>query len=91
MPAQELDVANPPADASLLPDELLSLSVKLDLNGVLSPEELKAVQNFRRAANYIAGGMRPLPLVSHIISPERIPSDDIPQGQCTSRTRLVPG
>ena len=50
MPAQELDGPNPPPDASLLPDELLNLSVKLDLNGVLPPEELKAVQNFRRAA-----------------------------------------
>ena len=56
MPAQELDGPNPPPDTSLLPDELLNLSVKLDLNGVLPPEELKAVQNFRRAANYIAAG-----------------------------------
>lgn len=59
MPAQEIDGSNPPADASLLPDSLLSLSVKLDLNGVLSPEELKAAQNFRRVANYIAAGEEP--------------------------------
>ncbi|KZV62689.1 D-xylulose 5-phosphate/D-fructose 6-phosphate phosphoketolase [Peniophora sp. CONT] len=57
MPAQELAGPNPSPDASLLPDELLNLSVKLDLNGVLSPEELKAVQNFRRAANFIAAAM----------------------------------
>ena len=35
----------------------MQLSVKLDTEGYLSPEELNAVQAFRRAADYIAAGM----------------------------------
>lgn len=56
MPAQELLVANPPADPSLLPDFVEKLKIELDNKAVLSPTELDAVQQFRRAADYIAAG-----------------------------------
>ncbi|KAF5367098.1 hypothetical protein D9758_003951 [Tetrapyrgos nigripes] len=49
---------NPPPDPSQLDDALLQWSVKLDTKNFLSPEELKSVQLFRRAADYIAAGMR---------------------------------
>ena len=55
MPAQILHQANPPPDPSLLPKDLVNLSVKLDLN-VLSEKELQDVRAFRRAADYIAAG-----------------------------------
>ena len=63
MPAQELLVANPPADPSLLPDFIEKLKIEIDKN-VLSPAELSAVQQFRRAADYIAAGQ--LPQVPHL-------------------------
>lgn len=57
MPAQIISQPNPPPDPSSLSDELLQLSVKLETENYLSPEELNAVQTFRRAADYIAAGM----------------------------------
>ena len=65
MPAQIISQPNPPPDPSSLSDELLQLSVKLETEGYLSPEELNAVQAFRRAADYIAAGMS-LPMPSTI-------------------------
>lgn len=56
MPAQELFQPNPPPDASLLPKSLADLAVKLDLS-VLSEQEVKDLQAFRRAADYIAAGV----------------------------------
>ena len=56
MPGQLLFQPNPPPDPSQLPDSLLDYSVKLDLSNVLSPQELAAIKQFRRAADYIAAG-----------------------------------
>ena len=55
MPAQELLQANPPADASQIPDEILKFKVEIPKD-VLSPTDLKSIQDFRRAADYIAAG-----------------------------------
>ena len=56
MPAQLLFQPNPPPDPSQLDDAILNYSVKLDTKNYLSDEELKSVQSFRRAADYIAAG-----------------------------------
>ncbi|KAI0321766.1 XFP N-terminal domain-containing protein [Amylostereum chailletii] len=48
---------NPPADPSRLPDSILDLRVHLDLQNALSREELTAIGDFRRAADYIAAAM----------------------------------
>ncbi|KAF8630323.1 hypothetical protein AX15_002996 [Amanita polypyramis BW_CC] len=47
----------PPPDPSNLPDDIVCLSVKLDVKGYLAADDLRAVQLFRRAANYIAAAM----------------------------------
>ncbi|KAJ7220120.1 phosphoketolase [Mycena pura] len=57
MPGQILLQANPPADPSLLPDSVLELSVQLDTKNYLSDDELKSIEMFRRAADYIAAAM----------------------------------
>lgn len=57
MPGQILYTANPPPDPSQLADSVLELSVKLDTKNFLSPDELKSIQLFRRAADYIAAAM----------------------------------
>lgn len=56
MPGQELAQPNPPPDVSHIPDPILDFSVHLDTQNALTPQELKAVQTFRRAADYIAAG-----------------------------------
>jgi xylulose-5-phosphate/fructose-6-phosphate phosphoketolase len=56
MPGQQIAQANPPPDASLLPDSLLDFGVQLDNKDVLSKDELSAIHKFRRAADYIAAG-----------------------------------
>lgn len=56
MPGQELFQPNPPADPSQLPDSILEYSVKLNTKDYLKPDELKNIQMFRRAADYIAAG-----------------------------------
>ena len=56
MPGQLLFQPNPPPDPSQLPESILEYSVKLDLTNVLSNEELSAIKQFRRAADYIAAG-----------------------------------
>ena len=56
MPGQQIAQANPPPDASLLPDSLLDFGVQLDNKDVLSKHELAAIHKFRRAADYIAAG-----------------------------------
>ncbi|KAF7424227.1 hypothetical protein PC9H_009533 [Pleurotus ostreatus] len=57
MPGQELFQPNPPADPSQLPDSILEYSVKLNTKDYLKPDELKNIQMFRRAADYIAAAM----------------------------------
>ena len=56
MGGQQLYTANPPPDPSQLPDNILAWKKDLTLN-VLSPEELQAIQEFRKAADYIAAGV----------------------------------
>ncbi len=56
MPGQVLFQPNPLPDPSQLPDAFLDFSVKLDTHNYLPADELKAVQKFRRAADYIAAG-----------------------------------
>ena len=56
MPGQKLFQPNPPPDQSLIPESVLDLSVKLDISHALSDNELVAVKQFRRAADYIAAG-----------------------------------
>jgi xylulose-5-phosphate/fructose-6-phosphate phosphoketolase len=57
MPAQLLAQANPPPDPSRLPDSVLECRVQLDIKNALLEDELKAIQMYRRAANYIAAGL----------------------------------
>ena len=57
MPGQLLFQPNPPPDPSQLPESILEYGVKLDLKNVLSNEELTAIKQFRRAADYIAAGV----------------------------------
>ncbi|KAI1797383.1 phosphoketolase [Ganoderma leucocontextum] len=57
MPGQRLFQPNPPPDRSLLPESVLDFNVTLDTKNVLSPEELTALKQFRRAADYIAAAM----------------------------------
>ncbi|KAI9837741.1 MAG: hypothetical protein M1819_006675 [Sarea resinae] len=56
MPGEVIEQANPPPLPSHIPDEVLSLSVKLE-NAKLDDGTRLALQEFRRAANYIAGAM----------------------------------
>ncbi|PPQ63927.1 hypothetical protein CVT24_010325 [Panaeolus cyanescens] len=57
MPAQQISQPNPPADPSLLPDQVLDLAVQLKTADYLAENELRAVQDFRKAADYIAAAM----------------------------------
>ncbi|TFK27778.1 phosphoketolase [Coprinopsis marcescibilis] len=57
MPGQEISRPNPPPDPSLLPDSTLGLAVNLKTKDYLSNDELKGIQSFRRAADYIAAAM----------------------------------
>jgi xylulose-5-phosphate/fructose-6-phosphate phosphoketolase len=56
MPGQEIAQPNPPADPSQLSDAILEYSVQLKTKDYLVKDELKSVQFFRRAADYIAAG-----------------------------------
>jgi xylulose-5-phosphate/fructose-6-phosphate phosphoketolase len=56
MGGQTIYEANPPPDPSQLPEEILNFRVQLNTQNVLSPEELHSIQEFRRAADYIAAG-----------------------------------
>lgn len=58
MPAEILDRPNPQPLASHIPDEVLNLSVKLDKLDI-SDADLKGLEEFRRASNYIAAGKLP--------------------------------
>lgn len=55
MPGEEIDRPNPQPLASSVPDEVLSLSVKLE-KLQMSQVDIQALEEFRRASNYIAAG-----------------------------------
>jgi xylulose-5-phosphate/fructose-6-phosphate phosphoketolase len=56
MAKEEIAEANPPPDASQLPDLLLKLKVDIDTADALSDDQVDAIRKFRRAANYLAAG-----------------------------------
>ncbi len=56
MPREVIDRPNPKALDSLIPEDVLSLSVQLEKIR-LSDADLKGLEDFRRASNYIAAGM----------------------------------
>jgi xylulose-5-phosphate/fructose-6-phosphate phosphoketolase len=53
------EIPNPPPEKSQLPDSVLQLAINLDdaKKSVLSKAEIKALEAYRRAANYIAAAM----------------------------------
>ncbi|KAG6832793.1 hypothetical protein H0H92_009411 [Tricholoma furcatifolium] len=57
MPGQLIAQANPPADASLLPKELLKYDAHINIKDHLSHDDLKNIDLFTRAAEYIAAAM----------------------------------
>ncbi|EIM90845.1 D-xylulose 5-phosphate/D-fructose 6-phosphate phosphoketolase [Stereum hirsutum FP-91666 SS1] len=75
MPGQEIAQPNPPPDASHLPDSLLELRVKLNIKDALSKEDIKAVQTFRRAADYVAAAM--IFLKDNALLERKLTPDDI--------------
>ena len=56
MPAEEIDRPNPQPLPSHIDDNVLSLAVEVD-KMELDESTYTALQDFRRAANYIACGM----------------------------------
>ncbi|KZP31650.1 D-xylulose 5-phosphate/D-fructose 6-phosphate phosphoketolase [Athelia psychrophila] len=75
MPGQEIAQANPPADASLLPDSVLDLHIHLDNKNILTDDELASIRKFRRAADYIAAAM--IFLKSNALVERKLTFDDI--------------
>jgi len=55
MPGEVIDRPNPQPLPSHIPDHVLELSVKLE-KVALSDADLKGLEEFRRASNYIAAG-----------------------------------
>jgi xylulose-5-phosphate/fructose-6-phosphate phosphoketolase len=55
MPGEVIDRPNPRALASLIPDAVLDLAVKLEKLDI-SDADLQGLEEFRRASNYIAAG-----------------------------------
>lgn len=55
MPGEVLDRPDPKALPSHIPDSVLSLAVKLEKLQI-SESDLKGLEEFRRASNYIAAG-----------------------------------
>ena len=71
---------NPPSEGPLIPKGALDLAVQLDTKNFLYKTDLEEVQALRRAANFIAAGMR------RCIQRRRCPypisfSNDIPHRQ----------
>lgn len=85
MPAQELAQSNPPPDPSLLPDSILDLKTTFSIKNVLSPEELSAIQQYRRAADYIAAGMFTMPTARYSHSHVHPCSYDFPKVEYSHR------
>ncbi|KAI9061053.1 phosphoketolase [Trametes sanguinea] len=75
MPGQLLYQPNPPPDPSQLPDTILDYRVQLNTQGVLSKEELSAIKQFRRAADYVAAAM--IFLKDNALVERDITADDI--------------
>ncbi|KAK2463955.1 hypothetical protein APHAL10511_004006 [Amanita phalloides] len=69
------NLPNPPPDPSSLPDDLLGLAVSLDTKNYLSPDDLRSIQMFRRAANYIAAAM--IFLKDNVLLQRQLNFDDI--------------
>lgn len=57
MPGQQISKPNPAPDASQLSDDILNWSIKVEHDNFLSKDDAKAIQMFRRAADYIAAAM----------------------------------
>lgn len=55
MPGEEIDRPNPKPLASHIPESVLELSVKLEKLEI-NDADLKGLEEFRRASNYIAAG-----------------------------------
>lgn len=55
MPGEVIDRPNPQPLASQIPENVLELSVKLEKMKI-NDEDLKSLEEFRRASNYIAAG-----------------------------------
>jgi xylulose-5-phosphate/fructose-6-phosphate phosphoketolase len=55
MPGEEIDRPNPQPLPSHIPDSVSSLAVKLERLQI-SQNDIQALQDFRRASNYIAAG-----------------------------------
>ncbi len=55
MPGEIIDRPNPQPLASHIPDDVLNLSVKLQKMSI-TDADLKGLEEFRRASNYIAAG-----------------------------------
>ena len=62
MPEQIIYSPNPPPDPSQIPDSVLELRKVLDYKGALKPEERHAIQQFRKAADFIAAGTSGSPM-----------------------------
>ncbi|KAI0077898.1 phosphoketolase [Panus rudis PR-1116 ss-1] len=75
MPAQQLLQPNPPPDPSLIPESILDLKVNIDYKNFLSQNEIGAIQQFRRAADYIAAAM--IFLKDNTLVERPIQADDI--------------
>lgn len=56
MSVHESHQANPAPDPSNLDDSILKWAVHVDTNHFLTDDELRAIQMYRRAADYIAAG-----------------------------------
>jgi len=80
MPGQQIAEANPPPDASLLPDSLLDYGVQLENKHVLSKHELNAIHKFRRAADYVAAGEHTGDELNFLLK-YLVPSYDFPEIQ----------
>jgi xylulose-5-phosphate/fructose-6-phosphate phosphoketolase len=62
MPGEIIDRPNPQPLASHIPEDVLSLSVKLQKMSI-TDADLKGLEEFRRASNYIAAGKFSDPLL----------------------------
>jgi hypothetical protein len=67
MPGEVIDRPNPQPLPSHIPDSVLELSVKLE-KVALSDVDLKGLEEFRRASNYIAAGEFRTPLYNLAIA-----------------------
>jgi xylulose-5-phosphate/fructose-6-phosphate phosphoketolase len=61
MPGEEIDRPNPQPLASHIPDSVNELAVKLEKIKI-PDNELRALEDFRRASNYIAAGSLNIPI-----------------------------